>query len=141
MSRKYLLFCEDIGAIIEIDPRTITSGDYGQLYDEIKRQGNKRGKFDFASIIELDEHESLNGVFWDWELAGPDGASYRIHCLPYNTEEAIQKAEQHIRHSFDCVRLYRNRIKKLIRFEIPTFKHEEYNMRTGQLEPAKGAAA
>lgn len=126
---KHLLYINGVGAIVDIDRRATSSGDYAQLYDAIKEQSGVCDKWAFAEIVELDRHQEHSGVFWDWELAGPDGASYRIHVLPDVSKNAVAACKAHIRRSFDCVRMSVNRITRLIPFVMPTFNHEEINLR------------
>jgi hypothetical protein len=125
---RYLLYCDGIGAVVELDPREVTSGDYGQIYDAFAEQAGKRRKDHFVDIVKLDRDEMRDGVFWDWELAGPSGASYRMHVLPGTDEQAVKKVKDFLRRSFDVVRLECNRIHKLIEFQMPALKHEQVKL-------------
>lgn len=131
--KQHLLWIDGVGALIEIDRHATTSGDYGQLYDAMKEQsGLVLDKFSHAEIVELDPQQYHAGVYWDWELCGPGGASYRIHILPGVGPvgpECVEACVDHIRHSFDCIRLIRNGIDRLIEFRMPEFKHVELSMR------------
>jgi hypothetical protein len=47
-----------------------------------------------------------NGVVFDYELAGPHGASFELFRQPDHSDEDIQAAEQHLRADRDVVRLF-----------------------------------
>jgi hypothetical protein len=136
---RHLLFGNGVGAILELNRGETTSGDYGQLYDAFQEQA-EFSKDHYVGIVVLDPWESHAGVFWDWELAGPAGASYRIHILPDTAIMDVAKCIHHIRRSYDCVRLTRNRIKRLIDLRMPAFRHDTFDMRTGTLIPGKVAS-
>jgi hypothetical protein len=123
--KQYLLFCDGVGALIEFDMGKMTSGDFGQIYDAFLNQAGFHRENLCPSVVRMDPREANAGICWDWELAGPDGASYRIHVLPGTSERNIELCKAHIRRSYDCVRLYTNRIKRLIDFSWPVLKHEE----------------
>lgn len=125
---KHLLYCDGVGARVDINPREITSGDYAQIYDAFCDQAGKRRKDHWVDIVRLDTHESHAGVFWDWELAGPGGASYRLHVLPDVSEAQVKQCKAYVRRSFDVVHLECNRIHKLIEFKIPELRHEDVKL-------------
>lgn len=108
-TRKYLIFAGHHAAIIDM-PLGVSSNGYGKLQDWFAK--TTRGD-SYASMRSLDEHERVGEVYYHWELAGPDGASYELFQLPDISAETVQKAEDHIRRTQDVVRLTIRRFKHL----------------------------
>ena len=127
MKSKILIFFNGVGSVIEIDNAQTTSGDYGQIYDAFAIAAGFRGDA-WPQAQTLRQSDCFNGVYYDMELVGPDGASYRIHCLPDNDRCQIETCKAYICRSFDCVRMQMNRIKRLIDFEMPELRHETIDM-------------
>lgn len=46
-----------------------------------------------------------NGVFYSWELAGPNGASFVLYRESHHTDEDIRLSERQLRNDRDVVRL------------------------------------
>lgn len=122
---RYLIWWNGTGAIVEINPRELTSGDWGQIYDAFLVQSRVRNPKDcWPSARRLDDYFSHSSIYWDEELAGPDGASFRLHQLPGNTPEQVRACKAHIRRSFDAVSISVNRVHTLIQFKMPELTHK-----------------
>jgi len=104
--KRYLVYFNNKGRIVDLHPRETSAEDFGQLQAEVAQAAGGMGKYDFASMVELDERQKTpSGVYYDWELAGPGGASYALLALPGTTGEQIELAKAYILDSFDAVRL------------------------------------
>jgi len=115
---KHLLHCEGIGAIIEM-PRDKPSEYWGEVQDSFVQACGYDPTVTWTDMVRLYPDHVVEGVTYDWELAGPAGASFRLHCMPDNTPEQIDRAKAKLRRERDAVRMSVLRIKKLIEFKLP----------------------
>lgn len=115
---KYLLHCSGIGAIIEM-PRDKPSEYWGEVQDSFISRCGYDPTVTWCDMVRLYPDHVIEGVTYDWELAGPAGASYRLHRMPDHTQEQIDAAKAKIRRDQDVVRMSVLRIKKLIEFKLP----------------------
>ncbi len=121
---KYLIYTQKsryhIGAIIDI-PANWTSDDYGECqrqfcleYGEQPKGGHSRG---YAEMVRLRETDKTpNGIYFDWGLAGPDGAWFHLIILPDTTTGEAQIAEQYLRRERDVVRLQRLHVHEIVKW-------------------------
>jgi hypothetical protein len=57
------------------------------------------------------------GVYYSWELAGPDGASFQLYQTPDVTDEQIAEAKQGIRRSQDVVSLQVLKVRTMLDYQ------------------------
>lgn len=112
----YLIHFNGIGALIKLCTRDTTADQFGEMQRRFATDCGAR--LDFAEMIRLDPQQSAEGVLYDWELAGPDGASYRLIRFATTEDEQIERAKEYLRRSFDVVRLRVLSIRRLIDFAI-----------------------
>lgn len=123
MKTKYLLHFRGIGRIIEIDNAATSADDWGKLEadfaTEVRNGKPPRDVWDtyaYATALHADQ-VTPQGIPYDYELAGPDGADYRLLCFKGETRETINEAGKWIRQQFDAVRVTALRIE--LRPEAP----------------------
>ena len=108
---KYLLHWNGKCRVIEIDAAKTSAEEWGRIEiafaDEVRgRPASKGSVFKYAQAISLyADQVTPNGIPYEWELAGPDGAWYRLLCWQGETPEAITSAKSWIASSFDAVRI------------------------------------
>lgn len=110
----WLIHFNGIGALIKLSTRDTTADQFGEMQRRFASECGAR--VDFADMIRLDPQQSAEGVLYDWELAGPDGASYRLIRFPTTEDGEIDRAKDYLRRSFDVVRLSVLSIRRLIDF-------------------------
>lgn len=115
---KYLLHCEGVGALIDM-PRDKPSAYWGDVQDSFISRCGKDPTVTWCDMIHLWPEHVVEGVTYDWELAGPSGASFRLHRMPEHTHEQIEAAKGHLRRERDAVRIGVIHVKKLIKFTLP----------------------
>lgn len=88
-------------------PALTSSEEWGRLLREFA--GNKtdaNGIPEYAEAIRYNTCDvTPQGIPYDWELAGPDGASFRLHLLRNETKEQIDEAVRFLRNTQDVVRI------------------------------------
>lgn len=114
----YLFHCNGKGAIVDI-PHGYTSEQWGKAQDAFVSACGRDPKTGWVDCIHLYSDCVAEGVGYDWELAGPGGASFRLHRMPNHTPEQIEKAKAKLRRDQDVVRMMVLRIKELIDFDLP----------------------
>lgn len=136
--RRYLMYCENldtkrrVGTIIETRPEW-TSGDYGAIQDAFEKQHGRGGKHVFVEMLHLCEWDRIAGVYYDWGLAGPDGAWFTVINTPDVTPEMLKACVREIRTNRDCVRLHKLTIPKLVEFDpTPHLGHPPVTMESQQ---------
>lgn len=110
----YLIHHNGKGRVIELDTGATSAEEFGRLQLEFAIEAGAKGPREYADMDRLYPDQKREGIYYDWELAGPDGASYRLFVLPGTDPEAVKKAKATIRHEGDVVRLYTVRIRELI---------------------------
>lgn len=99
---KYLIFSGKTAAIVEV-PIGFTSDQYGDLQDRYSaKYGDERGG---SSMRRLTWDCCYEGVWYDWELAGPDGASFEVFQFPNTPAGSVTATVKHLKVSRDVVRL------------------------------------
>lgn len=112
---KELLFFNGNGRVVEIDARTMTADDYGEMQTAFAREAGARGDDEYASMVRLwPDQVTPSGVQYTEELAGCEGMSFMLVQMPDTTEEQLRQAKAHLRGSRDVVRMTVLRIKKVI---------------------------
>lgn len=112
---NYLIHINGVGAFIDV-PVGTNSEEYGRIQREFaERFGN--GSEDYASMVKFGFGDQINGVRFDWGLAGPDGAWYVVYQLPENSDEAVKAAVEKLERDQDVVRLSVKKLKT-VEFEI-----------------------
>ena len=102
--RKYLIHFKGHGVVHDIDNATTTSEKWGEILRDFASENG--GKGDYAEAISLyPDCVTPNGVAYDWELAGPGGASFRLHQWPNINKEQIDEAKRYLKRTQDVVRL------------------------------------
>ena len=114
---RYLIHTNNTGAFIDMPPEA-TSDEYGQVQKLFAQQYGNRTE-DYASMVRLHANDHVNGVRYDWGLAGPDGAWYVVYQLPDNTDEQVKAAVEKLNRDQDVVRLS---VKKLNLVEFTIFQ-------------------
>lgn len=117
---NYLLACEGVGAFVEFLPSD--SGNYyAAVSNAFQRAAGYGGdRFAFVSFHRQDRQELAEGIPFDWELAGPNGASFELLAMPGTTAEHLEKAKNKIRRERDALRISVRRIDRLIPFAMPS---------------------
>jgi hypothetical protein len=110
---NYLIHFNGVGSYIEIDAGKTTSFQFGEIQRKFATLVSPNTD-DYARLFKLDE--SYQGVYYEWSLAGPDGAWFTLIKLPQNTADDIQRAKDHLYRSRDVVKMNVLRINKLIEF-------------------------
>lgn len=128
--RRYLIHCptsngRNIGSIIIVPPEW-TSDDYGEVQrgfvTAFGRKAHAHPLDRYADMITLWDHDrTSNGVFYDWGLAGPGGASFTVIRLPSNTLDDLHAAVREIRRQRDVVSLHRLTIHRLVDWDPTPF--------------------
>ncbi len=116
---KHLIHAANgIGAIIDM-PRNVRSEGWGEIqaafvaeYDPSHSSWNS-----YALMLRLYDDQQHLGVWYDEELAGPDGASFLVIQLPDSGEQNVRRCVGRIKSYGDVVRLQRLVIKKLVDFD------------------------
>jgi hypothetical protein len=129
--RKYLIWCENskkevTGAWVEM-PSEWTGDQYGELQDRFRMDhGIKKPKDAWDRYAQMTDfwETTDNGIKFDWELAGPHGASFFLLWLPENTKEQIEEAANLIRSSRDAVRVKYLKVDHLIEYPLSTLSKE-----------------
>lgn len=111
----YIIHGNGKGAEIDI-PAETTSEQYGEIFAAFTAQHGKRDSY--ASVVKIDRQQVIGGVFYDWGLAGPDGAWYELFQWDENSNEDVKAAEDKLRREQDVVRLRVIQLKR-VAFEIP----------------------
>lgn len=114
---NYLITANGRGTLMDI-PRGTSSEDWGILLRAYAEQAKEPSEFVADAISLWPENVAPGGVTYDWELAGPGGASYRLHIWTDTTKEAEQQAVNYVKRSFDVVRLIKLRLMTMA-FEVP----------------------
>lgn len=121
--RRYLIHCptpdgkQNVGAIIDV-PSEWSSDDYGAVQEAFVSQfGTKTPNHPldrYATMTDMHEHDkTTNGVYYDWSLAGPDGAAFTMLRLPDVSFDQLNAAVREIRRQRDVVRLHKLTIHRL----------------------------
>lgn len=105
---KFIIFAGKHAAIIDV-PSELSSDGYGILQQWFAK--HVKSRHEFAVMRSLWSHANINGVWYNEELAGPDGASFEVFALPDITEETVMSAVRKIRRDFDVVSL------RVVKFE------------------------
>jgi hypothetical protein len=106
---KYLMFCGSTATIVEIPPE-FTSDQYGELQQRFAEQCGRRGEF--ASMRRLHDSQRVHGVYFDWWLSGPDGASFELFRMPDTPVDDVKRA---------AAKIYRD--QDVVRMKVLTFKN------------------
>ncbi len=109
----WLLHGSNKGSLVEFDSKQ-HSDEYGKLQDKYGAKFGMKGRFGFASMFNMSRAEMVEGVPYEWGLAGPDGAWFNLIKLPDTTEEQIKCAKFRLRTDRDVVSISVLRIKELI---------------------------
>ncbi len=117
---SYIIHANGKGAVIDI-PAETTSEQYGEIHEAFAQQYGKRG-VPFASIVKQWPTQVIRGVFYNWGLAGADGAYYELFQFPDNSDEDVKFAEDKIRREQDVVRLHIIKLDR-VQFELPAYKN------------------
>lgn len=93
----------------------ITHGGEARAVEDPDWEDGWEGRwFPDAKIVDV-EAWHVDGVaediFFNEELAGPDGMSFLLFPEPKHDNEAVKKAKAWLRHSRDVVRIYVRRIE------------------------------
>lgn len=119
---RYLLYHDRTGRIIELETRTTSSQRFEELRKEFLIAKNSNPNLCYrVSAIRLDQNSSFfvdrartKQVFYDWGLAGPDGAWYNLIRMPGITMSDIFTARRILRATRDVTYLWTTHIDKLI---------------------------
>ena len=111
---KYLITYNQKGRILNIDTKSMTSNDFGVLQEKFAKEAGAKKNNEFAYMFKLWESYKINDIYYDYELAGPDGASFLLFAFPEHTKEDIRKAKKQIKNNDDVVRLSVEYIKEWI---------------------------
>lgn len=95
----YLMVFENRAKFVDIDMRNISEEDLSKIQKDF---GD--GKWS-ADLFALWPDQAIDGVFYDYELAGPGGASFIIWQWPGITNEQVHKAKTKIHLDHDVVNL------------------------------------
>lgn len=99
----YLFAC-DRGAAVLIVPPGTSADDWETLQREFAKACGKRDPDSWVSCYPLHADQYCRGVFWDEELAGPDGISVLLLPFPNATEEDVKAVGRLLRNTRDVVR-------------------------------------
>jgi len=116
----YLIYTSNgIGAFVDVPPG-LSSDGYGELQERFVKKHNPRDKYErYAEMVRLwPDHRTANGVYYDWGLAGPDGAWYTVIKTPDITTEQVKEAKRQIRRDGDVVTMSVLRIKRLVECDL-----------------------
>ena len=103
---KYLFHHNGHGEFFNIDNSKTSSYDWGEL---LRGYAHHHGgePDDYAQAIRIDpECVTPQDITYDWELAGPGGASFRLHVWPGTPEDDVKAAVRYLRNSQDVVTMY-----------------------------------
>lgn len=114
----YLIHHRGIGALVKLCTRDTSADQFGDIQRRFANATGAKDGNEYAEMIQLDPQQSAEGVLYDWELAGPDGASYRLIRFPTTEDEQMDRAKEYLRRSFDVVRLSVVNIRRLIDFTV-----------------------
>ena len=115
----YLIHWRDKGRIVKVDVSATTSDDFGKMQERFATEANngKRPAKDWdrhASMSRLRPCDSVNGIPYEWGLAGPEGAWFTLIALPGTTVAEIDAAKRELRATRDVVRVRTLKIKQMI---------------------------
>lgn len=115
----YLIHSKGKGRLLQVNVASTTAHDFGRMQENFAVEANsghrpKHSWDRYASMVQLDPHNTANGVYYDWGLAGPDGAWFALIALPGTSDDDIALAKRVIRQRDDVVRFYVVRIRKMI---------------------------
>ena len=117
---KYLIITHDkVASIIDV-PSGTSSDDYGTIQEEFAKQhaASVKNVYErYAHMVRLDPWYVEFGIYYDYSLAGADGAWFTLFKLPDDTQEDLKNAKAKIRRDHDVVRLDTVIIKKLVNFQ------------------------
>lgn len=105
---KFIIFAGKHAAIINV-PSGFSADAYGNLQMWFAK--HVKSRHEFAVMRSLWSNAQINGVWYNEELAGPDGASFEVFAPPDVTEEMVMSAVRKIRRDFDVVSL------RVVKFE------------------------
>ena len=104
--KSYLLHYNGLGRIVTIEPSQTSSEEYGNIQRNfLADAGGAKQEWDWPDMITLYPHARVGNVFYDEELAGSSGASFRILAMPTDSAEDIELAKQKLRRDRDVVRM------------------------------------
>lgn len=112
------MHCNGYGAVIDM-PKDKPSEYWGEVQDSFIQACGYDPTVTWVDMVHLYPEHAVEGVTYDWELAGPSGASFRLHRMPDHTPEQIDKAKATLRRERDVVRMSVLHIKKIIPFTLP----------------------
>ena len=113
---RYIIHANGNGAEIDI-PAGTTSDEYGQFHEAFAAKYAAPG-VTYASLVKREWDQVIGGVFYDWGLAGPDGAWFEVFQWAENSKEEVQAAVNKLRRDQDVVRLHVTKLRR-VAFEIP----------------------
>jgi hypothetical protein len=119
-----LLYCPSpnpkklVGTIIEADTVHWSRDDFTRIRKAfVKEHGDTMVGDDCAEFITLWPGDQIDGVYYDWWLAGPNGADYRVILLPGDTREKERAVKRALRNSFDVVHMSTLKIHNRVDFD------------------------
>ncbi|CAK9251240.1 unnamed protein product [Sphagnum jensenii] len=112
----YLLHHEGKARIIKIDAAATSADDYGKiqewfLADAVKRE---RQKFEWTDMVKLECDQKIGNIYYDEDLAGSAGMSFRLWVLPNIPLSQVDDAKAKLYRDRDVVRMQVVKIKELI---------------------------
>ena len=113
---RYIIHGNGNGAEIDI-PAETTSEEYGEIFAAFTAQHGKPG-VSYSSVVKIDRNQVIGGIFYEWGLAGPNGAWYELFQWPENSDADVKAAEGKLRREQDVVRLRVITLKR-VAFSIP----------------------
>lgn len=115
---RYIIHTNGKGCEIDI-PGGLSSEQWGQIHEAFAKQYGKRGSMS-VSFVKHDTQQVINGVFYDWGLAGPDGAWYDVFWWPEHSPGDVADAVSKLRRDQDVVRLNVITLKR-VEFALPIY--------------------
>lgn len=97
----------------------VPKGWSSEAYGELQQRFAAKYGGDWATMVMLSNwNQTSEGILFDWELAGPVGASFQVFFFPHNTYEQVVQARHELRRKRDVVRMETIRIHKLVEFPL-----------------------
>jgi hypothetical protein len=111
---KFLIHYNGKGRVVDV-PCNTSSDDYGKMQENFANEaGRTDGEWKYADMIKLWPDQICEGVLYQWELAGPDGAWFNLIQLPCTFPGQLEAAAKSLRQSQDVVSMSITKIRKMI---------------------------
>lgn len=106
MKDNLVMFIQGRRAALAHIPRDTSSEEWGRLQIAFAEScSSRRTEADFVFCVSLSQDQVFEGVYYSWDLAGPDGATFEIYRMPHHSDADVNKCRSHIKKNRDVVRM------------------------------------